>query len=295
MNFEHFVKFVNECGFLFDEVDLVGSGEPFLHPECLRFIKYLTETKHKKIACCSNGTVMTDFEGIVKSGLHTISIDIDGVTQSQHEKYRRGSDLNKVLSNITKLVQAKKTLRSRFPKIYFDTLISKYNENNYNDFIILAKKAKVNGIQFRINLDDMYKTEDWFPIQKKFRPIPNLSGMSGMYNCYFKNSIIGILSWDGEAQLCCMSPNNPEPLIKLNVFETDNLLHALDSQEFYDLTKSVGKYEFCKTCSLRRYSFYSKFIKFGSFPGCNTLKSLRYPIILLKNILKEYRRKDKSL
>ncbi len=269
MIFENFRKVIDECAFLVDTVSLLGSGEPFLHPECLRFVHYVAKEKRKEVTCCSNGMMLPDPEEIVKSGLHEINIDIDGITQDQHEKYRVGADLNKILSNSERLVQAKKKLRSYFPRIYFDVIVSKYNENDYGRFIELTKKTKVDGIKFRGILDEIHKTEDWFPGRKEFRPV---SKQGCRYDCSFKNDWAGILSWDGDVQLCCMSPNHVDPLIKFNAFKADNLLETLDSNEFYDLTKLAGELDFCKTCSFSSYDFYRNSIEFGSFFNYSVMK-----------------------
>ena len=261
MKLDDFKRVMEKLSFMVDEVSFIGSGEPFLHPDFIRFVKYTAKEKGKRVNCYSNGMLIGDFDAIVRSGLNSIWIDVDGITQAQHQKYRIGSDLNQILRNIENLVLAKKNAGAYYPRIYFDTLISRYNENDYEHFIDLAKKVGADGIRLRGITDDIYKKSDWFPVQDKFKVMPR---QDDSYDCSFKDTWAGILSWDGEVQLCCMSPHHDVPVIKTNVFKDNDVIGQLNSDKFYRLTKLAGKHPFCKTCSLAKYTFYEKIINFDS-------------------------------
>jgi len=259
MKFEDFKTFMDKCAPLFHLVGFIGSGEPLLHPQFFKFVTYAAQEKYKMTMCCTNGTVLKDPKAIVKSGLHEIHVDIDGLTPPQHQLYRTGADLDTVINNVKKLVLAKKKRRSPFPAIYIDTLISKHNENDYDRFIDLAQRLGVNGIRFDGIKEDLYKTMDWAPTLEKFQHVKR---RNNDYSCSFKDALVGILSWDGQIQLCCMSPDHEQPVIKLNAFREDSILERMDSEEFYHLTKKAGHYPFCETCFLKVYSSYQETITF---------------------------------
>ena len=220
MRLESFKRFMDECSPVLDVVRFIGSGEPLLHPQFVNFVGYAAKKKQKYTICCTNGTVMKDAVGIVKSGLHEIHVDVDGLTGSQHRIYRVGSDLDGVLNNTRNLIETKKKLRSSHPEVYIDTLISKYNEDDYDRFIEFARSFGANGIRFLSINDAIFGTEDWFPTKERFQHkiIP------GDHKCTFKNAIAGILSWDGKLYLCCMTPHHENPVIKLDAFKEKNLL-----------------------------------------------------------------------
>jgi MoaA/NifB/PqqE/SkfB family radical SAM enzyme len=205
---------------------------------------------------------MNEPEKIVKSGLNVIQITLDGLTQEQHQIYRKGSDLEIVLKNIRSLVLARKKLHSFWPKIYINTLINKHNEKDYRLFIKQAKKLSVNGIKFTGIIDDLFKTSDLLPLSGKFKHSPRKNG----YKCRFQKLIFGILSWDGDIQLCCLTPNHNNPVIKCNAFEEKDLLKTLDSEEFLNLTKKSGNYQFCEECFLKNNSSYLKEIALDWMP-----------------------------
>jgi len=254
MKFSNFKKFMDECSPLLDMVGFIGSGEPMLHPKFLKFVEYTSQVKGKITECRTNGTTMKNPEGIVNAGLNFIHFDIEGLTQKQHQLYRVGSNLDTILNNIKSLIWAKRKLDSYYPEIIIDTLISRYNENDYDGLIEMAKELEVNAINFNGIMDDIYDTTNWFPTLEEFKHVKR----NGDYTCFFKDSIAGILSWDGESQLCCMTPNHENPLVKMNVYFEDDLLTRMDSEDFYNLTKNSGNYDFCETCFLKVYSTYQK-------------------------------------
>lgn len=259
MKFEDFAAFLDKCAPLLHTIGFFGSGEPLLHPEFIRFVEYAAKEKSKSTFCLSNGMYIQNPEAIVKSGLREMHLDIDGITQQQHRLYRVGADLDTVKENVKKLVRARKKLRSRFPEIYMDTLISRYNEQDYQELIQLAKNLGADGIRLKTVNDDLGLDDTWLPTREKFKQVKR---KDNSFRCFFKDTLAGTLAWDGEMQLCCMTPNHKKPRVKLNAFREEHLLERLDSQEFLKITKKAGHYPFCKNCSLKVYESYQEAINF---------------------------------
>lgn len=259
MKLKEFKIFMDQCAPLLHMVGFIGSGEPTLHPEFIKFVEYAAKKKNKMTICCTNGAHLKKPDDIVKSGLQVIYIDVDGLTQEQHQRYRVGSNLQNVLNNIKSLVQAKKKRRAPYPQIFIDTLIHRYNETDYERFIDTARKLGVNGIRFDTIKDDLYQTTDFLPT---LAPFKHIKRNAGEYTCSFKETMVGILSWNGDIQLCCMTPHQKPPVIKFNAFCENNILKRMDSEEFYHLTKKAGEYPFCETCFLKVYASYKETITF---------------------------------
>ena len=277
LELDDYKRFMNICAPLFDTISFIGSGEPLLHPQFLEFVEYTAKQMKKTVTCCTNGTLIKDPKAIVKSGLHSIYIDLDGITQVQHQAYRIGSDLEIILDNVRELIRTKGALRSFYPKIYIDTLISKYNEHSYAGLIELAKKLGVNGIRFASMIDDLFRTTDRFPTLERFKHVKRTDA----YDCRFKNAIAGILSWDGDLQLCCLTPHHKNPLSKLNVFRESNFLELMDSENFDALTKKAGDYPFCRDCFFRNYVTFEETITFD--------KSKRHLFRLIATLCKKFK------
>lgn len=272
MALENFEKFMEACHPIFNSISFLGSGEPTLNPQYIDFVE--CAVKYRKIvALFTNGTNFKSPERIVKSGLYRITFDIEGLTQAQHELYRVGADLQTILNAIKALVREKKKQNAVFPEIYIETLISRHNENDYDRLIEMAKSLDVDGIHFSTMIDDLFKTTDWFPVNDKFRSVKR----DVPAECGFKYTPVGILSYDGDIQLCCMSPHHEKPVIKANAFLDENILDALNSDTYYQTTRKAGDYSFCRDCFLVNHNIFSKRIKF-KHPVMGKLKGFhKYP------------------
>jgi len=137
------------------------------------------------------------------------------------------------------------------------TLISKYNEGDYEDFLKMSKRIGADRIHFKGIMDNIFNKNNWQPLSKRFKSIKKRTIKA---SCSYAKRFGGILSYDGELQLCCISPHHKKPLIKLNAFKKKNLLEEMNSQAFFDTQKKCGAYSFCKTCYCNNYTVYSKIV-----------------------------------
>jgi MoaA/NifB/PqqE/SkfB family radical SAM enzyme len=259
MDFNNFKRFMDTCHPLFDSVSFIGTGEPTIHPDFIRFVKYSAVEKQLTTYCCSNGHFKIEPEIIVNSGLRTIFIDMDGLTQSQQAIYRVGADLDKVVSNVRRLVETKRKLYSYFPMIYVDTLVTKHNERDLDEITEFARKLGVDGIRIRGIIDPLFGGSDWEATKPEYRHVKR----DTVEECPFRNQIAGILAWNGDLHLCCLTSGHTEPVVKLNAFGEDDILNKLNSDKFYNLTRVAGHLPFCKDCSFISYELFERSTDFG--------------------------------
>jgi MoaA/NifB/PqqE/SkfB family radical SAM enzyme len=258
MKLDHFRQFMDQVAPLLNSVIFSGSGEPLLHPQFVEFVAYAAREKGKLATCLSNGTRIDQPREIVRSGLTKIQVDVNGLTQEQHAAYRVGANLEQVLANIRQLVSVKRELRSAYPLVYVDVLIGRHNEQDHDRFIELARELEVNGVILAALRDDLSCRDDWLARDERFAPRPRLGDRS----CDFRHALAGILSWDGDIQLCCMTPNHARPISKGNAFQAPDLLEFLDSREFFEVTRKCGDYPCCEGCLARDFTGYDKTINF---------------------------------
>lgn len=86
---------------------IIQGGEPLCIQSCLDYMNYL-ETMNKKYILLTNGLLINRSmsEKLAKNA-SVISISINGTTKDVHENVNRGSDFDKVMHNISKLVEAR--------------------------------------------------------------------------------------------------------------------------------------------------------------------------------------------
>lgn len=90
------------------QLHLQGLGEPMLHPQFFEMVA-LAAARGIEVSANSNLTLLTPrrAEACVRSGLHTLSVSLDGASAPVYEAIRRKASFAKVLRNLGRLVDAR--------------------------------------------------------------------------------------------------------------------------------------------------------------------------------------------
>ena len=123
-------------------------GEPLLNLRTPQFIRSAKQYLLGTMLSTSLSVKRFDAEAYVESGLDFMVLSIDGATQPVYEKFRRNGDLDLVLNNIHKLVDAKRRLRKRTPTLSWNFLAFEHNAHEIPAAQRLARRLGVN--QFRV-------------------------------------------------------------------------------------------------------------------------------------------------
>ena len=132
MDFRIFQKVVDEVGEYVFFILLWDWGEPFLNPQIYDMIRYARE-RGIKLVSSTNGHLFAQSdhaERVVRSGLDTLIVALDGITQESYEKYRQGGELDAVLTGIRTIVAWKRALNSDTPVINLRFLVMRHNEHD---------------------------------------------------------------------------------------------------------------------------------------------------------------------
>ncbi len=150
-------------------VILWNQGESFLHKDFLKMAHYASDVGLYTYVS-TNGHFLTPPEPIVRSGIDTLLISVDGATQKTYQKYRIGGDLDKVFSDMDSLVEIKRKIGSRTPYTILQFIIMKHNQHEIQDIKILAKELRVDKLILKSA--QIYCQEDigaFLPRNSKFR------------------------------------------------------------------------------------------------------------------------------
>lgn len=185
------------------------QGEPFLHPSSIDMISYAVK-KHIYVNTSTNAQCITPAlaGSIVQSRLHRIIISMDGLNQSDYERYRTGGSLRLTLEAIALLRKAKKEQHSPFPHIEVQCLILSTTENHLKDIRTLAMSAGADSVTFKSA--QFYHLQSGLMPQKKHRNnryihtsqgevIHKTSRKKACFRAW--NSIV--ITWDGKVVPCC--------------------------------------------------------------------------------------------
>ncbi|MBU1164966.1 SPASM domain-containing protein [Patescibacteria group bacterium] len=194
LSLENFKIMLDKMPFL-EVLLLFNWGEPFLNPQFFDMIKY-TKTKGLYALTYSNFSFKKDYEffkNIIKSGLDDLLISIDGTTQQNYEKFRKGGNLDLVFSNIKLFNKAKKELKCKRPRLYWHFTVDKFNEHEITQAKKIAKELKIKLIlnhliiYSKVNETDLEeikrKRKYWLPKKRKYILKLNDVGPKLNYRC----------------------------------------------------------------------------------------------------------------
>jgi MoaA/NifB/PqqE/SkfB family radical SAM enzyme len=130
------------------EVYFYNYGEPLLNlntPKLIRLAKaYLLRTA----LSTSLSVRRFDAEAYVESGIDFIGLSIDGITQATYQRFRRNGNLELVLSNLRKLVSARRALGKRYPVLSWNFLAFEHNAHEIRAASAMARQLGVD--MFRV-------------------------------------------------------------------------------------------------------------------------------------------------
>jgi MoaA/NifB/PqqE/SkfB family radical SAM enzyme len=132
---ELFKSAVDEIGDYVFQLYMYNWGEPLLHKQTPELIAY-AKTKQIKIILSTNLSIkLTDdyIERLVRSGLDTLMVSLDGVTEDVYKKYRRNGNLELVRENVRRIKAMKDKLGSPTPKVVWQFLVFRHNEHQIEE------------------------------------------------------------------------------------------------------------------------------------------------------------------
>ncbi len=115
-------------------VKLFLFGEPLCHPRLAQLAAYTRENGIAPIVNTNAYSLTEDrSRELLDAGLETIIFSVDGVTPKTYSLIRRGSDLERVRSNIHRFLELASARNDR-PTTVMQYAVSKLNEHEVEDF-----------------------------------------------------------------------------------------------------------------------------------------------------------------
>jgi radical SAM protein with 4Fe4S-binding SPASM domain len=126
-----FKRLIDEIGSYVFLIMLWDWGEPFLNPHIYEMISYAKQ-KGIKVVSSTNGHVFKDKEhvdNLLRCGLDTLIVAVDGMTQDTYELYRKGGSLSHALEGIRNIVAQKQETGYSAPLVNLRFIAMKHNEH----------------------------------------------------------------------------------------------------------------------------------------------------------------------
>jgi radical SAM protein with 4Fe4S-binding SPASM domain len=207
-----FRKLVDQLGPYAIYAQLWGFGEPFLHPDILEMVAYCKRFD-LEVRISTNGQFLENANtaaGLVKSGLDSLKISLDGASQETLQKYRINAGFDKMVEGIRLINEAKKKYQSEYPKLILQFIIMKHNQHEIPLMQELAAKLKMKYKPKSVWVeddnaedllpDDRYSRFVVDPKTKALRPAKKQPEL-----CPFPWEW-AYVNWDGTVLPCCKDP-----------------------------------------------------------------------------------------
>ena len=150
MSDERLLKLIDEAAELdVREVIFVGGGEPLSREIVPKLIEKIKDYGMEG-DLVTNGTLVTKEKArlLVNSGWNRIKFSVDGPDPEVHDDLRgKEGAFAKTIDNIKYISQLREEKDAEYPKLYFNTVVSKRNYDKLPEMVRLADKLGIDGIQ----------------------------------------------------------------------------------------------------------------------------------------------------
>ena len=212
MHFDTFKKTIDEIKDYCVWLSLYSWGEPFLNKEIDKYVEYANKANIATIISSNLNKPLTPelAERLIRSGLDTLIISLDGTTQDVYEVYRVGGHLDRVLDNIRLLADKRKELGYKTPHFEWQFIVMRQNEHQIPEARRMASEMGIDDIVFkRVDFphgeDDLELAQRWMPVAtegfSKDQPFEKPYHENG-HLCWrlWRSAVV---NWDGGYAPCC--------------------------------------------------------------------------------------------
>lgn len=131
-------------------------GEPLLHKDLGKFIKYAKKKGIIDVFFNTNGTLLTERAAkmLIDSGLDRLTVSFEGFDKKTYENSRVGANFEKVVANVERLRRIRERSGSGKPKIRVQAVLAPAIEKNIDKFISFWKD-RVDQVSYNEMLDNV--------------------------------------------------------------------------------------------------------------------------------------------
>ncbi len=267
MSLETFRKILHILGDDIFFLLLYHQGEPYLNPDFLEMVRL---AKQKNIYCTTstNGHYFDEatIRKTIESGLDSMIVSLDGVTQESYARYRVNGKLQNVLQGTKRFMEIKREMHSKTPLIALQFLVMKHNEHEIPAVRKLAKELGVDRLLIKtIEVHSVQEARQWLPQNKKYRRY-HFDGQNLVVKNAEKKScprpwLSTLINWDGGLVPCCFDKNGDYQMGNiLNTGQFDEIWFGEKFQAFRTRLNTDRKsIDMCRNCNQGLGSFIPHF------------------------------------
>lgn len=228
-----------------DYIELVmltgGLGEPFMHPQIFEMIEYAVKSG-VRLGLSTNATLLSErlVDRFLDCPTNLIFLSLDGATKETHEKIRLGSNFERTMGNVERLVTEK--VRRGLENPYTIVQMVYMPQNRQEASAFNAKWRGFSGINdIRLKQFLYLDGAEWTPGTEEVA--------QSKLSCILPWRQLSI-SWDGTLALCCRDLNFKDSMGSVKTQSILELWNAPKMVRYRELLASGRKSEIpqCAGC-----------------------------------------------
>lgn len=254
------------------DVSLFGWGEPLVHKQFLDIFDIVSKYG-ADIFVLTNGVLLTEnvSRHMISKGLKYLNFSMDGATAETYDRIRRGSNFDKVITNIKNAVKIKKELWKKDPYLRMVFTATKRNIEEFPEFLKLASSLGMDEVKllYAIAYHENFVKDSLFfnkelanrifdeaeKVAKKLGlkltlPDRFSEGKKVFHKPCYRPWEEVYIQCDGTLRACCF---NDDLMGDLNKESFENIWNNRKFQEFRKRINSNKPPETCKNCQHYRH------------------------------------------
>ena len=132
LDFNLFVRVVEESGPALTRIDFFNYGETFLHKQAVEMCEYIKRRfPHIYLYTSTNGLALTEEQAkrLVHSGIDEVTFSVDGATPSSYAKYRQRGNFDAAIRNLRAMTEEKRGAGRDLPYINWRYILFRWNDS----------------------------------------------------------------------------------------------------------------------------------------------------------------------
>lgn len=238
MEYDLFQKILKELNPSKTVIYLCKQGEPLLHPQVGKFMKYAVKMGFETILI-TNASLMNETKAneILEAGIDRVVFSFSGATKKTYEYVHRGANFEKTVDNLARFLLLKR--KKGFNKPFIETHFIESEMNRSERYLYLTefKKLPFDNVSVKplINFFGYYP-EIVLEHYKEYNP----RSLSTYPVCTFPWEVLGI-SWNGNVSACLIDFD--DYFILGNVYK-DHILKIWNNEEMQKFRMALLKKRF---------------------------------------------------
>jgi radical SAM protein with 4Fe4S-binding SPASM domain len=241
MDVEKYQKSIDEVALLgCKQIVLTGFGEPLIDKTLETKVRY-AGAKGLRTYIISNASLLSENRatGLIKAGLDELRVSYYGMTKQTYERVMVGLNFEVTLNNLLHLLELRKRMDSKLPRLEINWVVLPENENETDSF--------KNFWEPRADAIEIWKPHN-FGDGRDYRQ--RYEDVAMKNTCGRPENGPLQIQWDGEVIPCCYDYNNQ--IVLGNAFEQP-VLEILNNRKYQLLRlahreKKFKLFPYCNQC-----------------------------------------------